>query len=532
MSATEYFDVVVVGGGNAALCAALSANEAGARVVILEAAPLSARGGNSRFASAAFRIVHNGMKDVEPLLHPGAKASVRGARMAPYTREQYARDMLHSSRGHCDQEAMQVLFDRSYNTVKWMKDQGVKWKLTLSKFFKEEDITEEVVDVNPALCVMSEGEGVGLTESLWAAVENTSISVFYATPACDLIGQGYTVHGVRARGPDGFVDFYGQVILGCGGFEASPRLRRQYLGEGWDLAVVRGTRYNTGTMIEKAIAAGAQAVGHWGGCHAVPVDLYSPKVGDLQMGDKTSRYSYPFGITVNSDGLRFFNEGENTFDNTYAAIGEQVAKQPGARAFQIYDQNTLKMLEPRYSTGTPVVATTPAQLAEKLGVNILQFCRTLDEYNAACPQTGTFNPFILDGLSTGTKLAIPKTNWAQPLVTGPFVAYAVTCGKSSPVFISCSTASLAHNQEGITFTYGGLKTDTSAHVLNDGGERMPGLWAIGECSGGFFAFNYPGAAGLVKGAVFGRIAGKGAAQRAAELRNSEKTKEGPLGSRL
>ncbi|KAK4065828.1 uncharacterized protein Triagg1_8380 [Trichoderma aggressivum f. europaeum] len=488
------YDVIVVGGGNAALVAALSAHEAGARTAILEAAPKAYRGGNSRFASAAFRIVHNGMQDIEPLIHPDWKYLAKRARLVPFTKERYANEMLENSRGHCDKEAMHVMFDHSYDTVKWMRDQGVRWKLALSKFFSEDQITQDVVDINPGLCLIADNEGIGLTDNLWAAVEKSSIDSHYSSPAYDLITNGDNILGVRARQKDGFVDFKGQVILACGGFEASPRLRRQYLGQGWDLAKVRGCRYNTGTMIENAISHGAQATGHWGGCHAVPVDHNAPAVGDLRLTDKTSRYSYPFAVMVNKDGQRFVNEGENTFELTYAAIGEQIAKQKEAVAFQIFDQKVLKTLEPRYSTATPVVDDTLEGLAQKLGLNVKQFVDTVREFNAAVPKTGQFDPFHLDGLSTGSKLAIPKTNWAQAIDQGPFVAFAVTCG--------------------ITFTYGGLKTDPCAHVLNNEGEKMPGLWAVGEISGGFFAFNYPGAAGLVKGAVFGRLAGKAAARRA------------------
>lgn len=433
-TAQKKFDVIVVGGGNAALVAALSANEAGANVAILEAAPKSARGGNSRFASAAFRIVHNGMQDIEPLLHSGAKGNVHRARIAPFTKERYIKEMIETSRGNADMEKANVMFDHSYDTVRWMRDQGVKWKLALSKFLTEDEITQDVVDINPGLCLMADGEGIGLTNDLWAAVERTPIKTFYSTPAYDLITRGDLVLGVRSRQASNFIDFHGQVILGCGGFEASPRLRRQYLGEGWDLAVVRGCKYNTGTMLEKAIAHGAQAAGHWGACHAVPVDLSSPKVGDLRLTDKTARYSYPFGIMVNADGLRFVNEGENTFELTYAAIGAQIAKQKSAKAFQIFDQNTLVMLEPRYSTSTPVIANTLEELAQKLGINVAQFCATVREYNAACPK-GKFDPFHLDGLSTGDKLAVPKTNWAQPLTQSPYHAYTVTCGKFFSVII-------------------------------------------------------------------------------------------------
>ena len=496
MANDQHFDVVVVGGGNAALVAALSANETGARVVILESAPKSERGGNSRFAGAIFRIPHAGMSDIKPLLHQSAQGDTEKCNLGPYTKEKYEQDMMRTSKGHCDKEQMHVMFEHAYDTVKWMKDHGVRWQLTLGKFFdKLKLMTAQggVVDMPPGGAMMAMDEGVGLMESLWEAVERTDISVFYGTPASDLIADGDTITGVRTRGRDLTTQFFGQVILACGGFEASPRLRRQYLGEGWDLVVVRGTRFNTGTMMEKAISAGAGVTGHFGGCHATPQDLKAPKVGDLSITDKMSRYSYPYCIMVNIDGKRFMDEGENHFALTYAKTGAAIGRQKDATAFQIFDQKTLHLLEPRYVTAKPIQDDTLEGLAQKIGVDVKTFCETVSGFNSATTH-GTFDAFHLDGLCTKNSLDIPKSNWAQPIDQGPFVAYGVTCG--------------------ITFTYGGLKTDIAARVLNNEGLHMPGLWAIGEISGGFFAFNYPGGAGLTKGAVFGRIAGRAAATRA------------------
>ena len=179
---------------------------------------------------------------------------------------------------------------------------------------------------------------MGLIDDLWEAVESRAdrITPFYGHPVIDLLTAGDTVLGVRARLRDSFLDFHGQVILACGGFEASPRLRRQFLGEGWDLVVVRGTRFNTGRMMEKAIAAGAGDTGHFGGCHATPQDLQAPKVGDLYVTDKMSRYSYPYSVMVNLEGKRFLDEGENHFGLTYAKTGGTIGRQPGATAFQIF----------------------------------------------------------------------------------------------------------------------------------------------------------------------------------------------------
>ena len=501
MAPIRAFDVVVVGGGNSALVAALSAHEAGARVAILEAAPKSERGGNSRFAGAIFRIPHAGMSEIEPLLDECAKADVPRCNLGPYTKENYESDMMATSKGRCDREQMFVMFEHAYETVTWMKEKGVKWQLTLGKFFDKQKMAaaDTVINMPPGGAMMVVHEGVGLMQNLWDAVEKTDISVFYSTPASDLITDGDTVRGVRTRQREGTIDYVGQIILASGGFEASPRMRRQYLGEGWDLVVVRGSRFNTGTMLEKAMAAGAGAAGHFGGCHASPQDLNAPKVGDLSVTDKMSRYTYPYAIMVNLEGKRFMDEGENHFGLTYAKTGAAIGRQTDATAFQIFDQKTLHLLEPRYSTATPITDDTIEGLATKIGVNVRAMVETVEEFNKATDSNGAFDAFKLDGLSTDDSLAIPKSNWAQPITKGPFVAYGVTCG--------------------ITFTYGGLKTDTAARVLNHEGLPMPGLWGVGEISGGFFAFNYPGGAGLTKGAVFGRLAGQAAAKRAKEENN-------------
>jgi tricarballylate dehydrogenase len=245
-----------------------------------------------------------------------------------------------------------------------------------------------------------------------------------------------------------------------------------------------------GTMLRQALEIGAQPAGHWGGCHASPVDADAPAVGDLAITDKTSRYSYPYGILVNVEGDRFIDEGENHVWLTYAKTGAAIRAQPRARAFQLFDQKTLHLLEPRYVTATPVEAGTIRELADRLGIPARKLEQTVAAYNASVPD-GEFDPFRLDGLATDDTLSPPKSNWAVPLDEPPFVAYAVTCG--------------------ITFTYGGLKIDERAQVLDTEGVPMPGLFATGEITGGFFFHNYPAGSGLMRGAVFGRIAGESAA---------------------
>ena len=494
------FDVIVVGGGNAGMVAALSAHDAGARVALIEAAPKAERGGNSRFAGAIFRFPHPGLDAIRPLLCDHANNDPDSARsiMSAYTPDEFTADMMRTSAGHCDLEQVNVVIDKGYETCMWMKNQGVQWTFTLHKFF-DTKVMEGTIDLRPGAPIMALHEGVGLTDDLWKAVENTSIEVFYCCPAHELIMEGDNCLGIRARLADHYVDFRGQVILACGGFEASPRLRRQYLGEGWDLVIVRGTRFNQGTMLEKSIAAGAQATGNWGGAHASPQDLEAPKVGDLRITDKMSRYTYPYSLMVNIDGERFIDEGEDMFSYTYAKTGAAIGRQPKATAYQIFDQKTIHLLEPRYVTGKPIKDDSISGLGKRLGINVEAFENTVQRYNNAT-QPGKFDPFHKDGLSTVQgKVFPPKSNWAVPMDSPPYVAYGVTCG--------------------ITFTYGGIKTNTTAQVLNNEGQVMPGVYAVGEMSGGFFYHNYPGGAGLTKGAVFGRIAGQDAAKKATEAKS-------------
>ena len=227
----------------------------------------------------------------------------------------------------------------------------------------------------------------------------------------------------------------------------------------------------------------------------MPLDSDAPPVGDLKMTDKYSRYSYPYGIMVNAEGQRFVDEGEDEVWLTYAKTGAAIRAQTRAWAAQIFDQRTVHLLEPRYATGVPVEADTVEGLAEKLGLDPHALRETVEAFNAACPD-GSFDPFHKDGLAARPVGQPPKSNWAQPLDRPPYVAYTVTCG--------------------ITFTFGGLRIDRNARVLDLAGRPMPGLYATGEITGGFFYHNYPAGAGLVRGAVFGRIAGAAAARHAAE----------------
>lgn len=487
-------DVVVVGAGNAALVAALAAHEAGASVIVLEAAPEHLRGGNSRFSGGIFRVAHSGLESILPLLNGRATPPTDRVQVGPYPVDQYYDDVMRAGEGRPDADLVRLLAGSSYDTMRWMKDRGVAWELSIGKLIDPALVDSETAYVlPPGGAVRSRGEGIGLMVDLYAAVEESGIEVRYGSPAASLVMEGATTRGVRVRMRDSYVDVLGSVVLACGGFESNPEMRVRYLGTGWDLVKVRGTRFNTGGMLQAALDAGASPAGHWAGCHAVPIDRDAPAMGDLQLTDRMSRYSYPFGLLVNVNGERFVDEGENHVWLTYAKTGAAILAQPNGTAFEIFDQRTIHLLEPRYVTGTPVNAGSVEELAVELGIAPSKLARTVATFNSATRASALddFDPFDLDGVGTDGDILPPKSNWAIPIEEGPFVAYPVTCG--------------------ITFTYGGLHVDTAGRVLDSQGNSMPYLYATGEITGGFFFHNYPAGAGLMRGAVLGRIAGANAA---------------------
>jgi len=281
-------------------------------------------------------------------------------------------------------------------------------------------------------------------------------------------------------------------VLACGGFQANAEWRTRYLGPGWDLAKVRGTRFNTGEGIRMALDIGASPSGNWSGCHAVGWERNAPEFGDLAVGDAYQKHSYPFGIMLNARGERFVDEGADFRNYTYAKYGRVILAQPGQFAWQIFDGKVLHLLRDEYRIRevTKVSADTVEDLVEKLeGVDAARALANIRQFNDAVMDDTPFDPNVKDGRGT-TGLDIPKSNWANRLDRPPFEAYAITCG--------------------ITFTFGGVRIDTSASVQDSDGRPIPGLYSAGEMVGGLFYFNYPGGTGLMAGAVFGRIAGTSA----------------------
>jgi tricarballylate dehydrogenase len=490
------FDVIVVGAGNAALTAALAARAEGARVVVLEKATQKLRGGNTRFTGGVFRCTYTNIEDLLPIVRDND--SPETVTITPYTRADFLTDLERVTAGRTDPALSAVLVERSYDTVRWMADLGVPWEF--NRAVGAVTLAGATTVKLPFGCALRvKGEGVVLSSTLFRLAEEADISILYETQAQRIITTPTgRIEGIEVRGPEGIQTLRCRtLVLASGGFQANPEMRTAYLGSAWSLVNVRGTRFNTGEMIRAALATGAQSYGEWSGCHATPIDADAPRYGELRLTDKTNRLSYPFSVMVNLDGDRFVDEGEDFNLYTYAKMGREILQQRSATVFQVFDRKTIPLLETRYHTGTPVVAESLPELADRieeryhsLGFRKANFLNTLEAYNAAV-QDGTFHPDVLDGKRT-VGLRPEKTNWATRLDEPPFQAYPTTVG--------------------ITFTFGGIRINTDAAVIDYLERPLPGLFATGEMTGGFFYGNYPAGAGLMRGAVFGRLAGTHAAR--------------------
>ena len=483
--------VVVVGAGNAALSAALSAREVGARVTVLEKAPQSERGGNTYFTGGGFRFPYDGLDTIRGLIPDLSDAEAARIDVGRYSAAQFRSDLATVSDGLIQDGLADTLVRDAEPTMRWLREQGGRWVLMAGRQAYEVD--GRLVFFG-GLIVEAVGGGAGLSDRLFESAARQGVDLRYEHKLLRLRSDGARVVGVDARTPAGDASIAADaVVLAAGGFEANTEMRTRYLGPGWDLAKVRGSRFNTGDAIRAALDAGAQPFGNWSGAHAVAWDLNAPPTGNRGVGDLYQKHSYPYGIVVNVEGRRFLDEGADYRNYTYAKYGRAILQQPLRTAFQLFDQKTVPLLRDEYRVryATKAQAGSIRELAETLGADPDALERTVAEFNAACP-AGAFNPATLDGLGT-RGIEPPKSNWAQPLDTPPYVGFAVTCG--------------------ITFTFGGLKIDHRSGQVFDTEERpIPGLYAAGELVGGLFYNNYAGGSGLMAGAVFGRIAGRSAAQ--------------------
>lgn len=456
------YDVVVIGGGNAALCAALTARAAGARVIVLESAPRHFRGGNSRH-TRNLRVAHAAPTDVL---------------LAAYTEGEFLADLLRVS-GSTNDALARLVIGQSAGLPAWMRGFGVRFQTSQRGTLHLERTNAFFL-----------GGGRALLNTYYAAAERSGVDVRYdaevealevrdgcfASALVRVAGQAQAVHG-RA------------VVLASGGFESNIAWLREAWGPPADNFIVRGTPFNTGRVLRLMIEAGVQPVGDPKACHAVAVDARAPR---FDGGIVTRLDSVPLGVVVNALGQRFYDEGEDFWPKRYAIWGSLVAQQPGQIAYSIVDDKVKGRFMP--SVFPPIEAGSVPDLARSLGVPADTLEATIGEFNRAV-RPGAFDHTTLDGCRT-EGLTPPKSHWALTLDAPPFRAYPL--------------------RPGITFTYLGLTVNDHARVIMSDGVPAENVYAAGEImAGNILRRGYVAGVGMTIGTVFGRIAGEGAARHAA-----------------
>lgn len=453
------YDIAIIGGGNAALCAAITAAETGARVLILEAAPKTYRGGNSRH-TRNFRCMHDG-----PL----------GPLVDSYGEDEYFADLLKVTGGKTDQGLARLAIQSSQACLEWMRERGVRFQPSLSG-------TLSLARTNAFFM----GGGKGLVNAFFRTIEGMGVDVLYEAPVShlELDGDRITRVDYRHNGQDHSISPKA-VIVAAGGFQADLDWLTRAWGPAAKNFLIRGTPYNRGVVLADLLAQGVQSVGDADQCHAVAIDGRSPKYDG---GIVTRLDCVPFSIVVNKHAERFYDEGEDVWPKRYAIWGRLVAGQPDQVGYVIIDAKSLNLFMP--SVFPPLKADTLDGLADQMGLPAAKLRDTVDQFNAACGDITGFRPMELDGVAT-SGLTPPKTNWARPITQAPFYGYSL--------------------RTGVTFTYLGLKVDDTAQCSTDTGP-IRNLWAAGETmAGSILGQGYLAGFGMTIGTVFGRIAGREAA---------------------
>jgi precorrin 3B synthase CobZ len=473
-------DVLVIGGGNAALCAALMAREAGASVMLLEGSPRIWRGGNSQH-TRNLRCMHDAPQDVL---------------VDAYPEEEYWQDLLKVTGGITNEKLARITILASSNCRDWMRSHGVHFQAPLSGAL-------HVARTNAFFM----GGGKALVNAYFRSAERIGVQIRYNAQVTDIeLKDGKFI---AAHLPERVVDDEHlpaerieakSCVLAAGGFESN----REWLREAWgqnergewpsDNFLIRGTRFNTGVLLKRMIALGADVIGDPTQAHMVAIDARAP----LYDGGICTRIDcVSLGVVVNREGERFYDEGEDFWPKRYAIWGRLVAGQPGQQAYSIIDQQAIGRFMPPVFPGT--IANTLAELARKLNLPVETFVKTVEDFNQAC-QAGTFDHTALDDCHT-EGLTPAKTHWARPLVNPPFYAYPL--------------------KPGVTFTYLGLATDeTSAVHFN--GKPSPNLFVAGEMmAGNVLGKGYTAGIGMAIGTAFGRVAGIQAAASADIASKSE-----------
>lgn len=454
------WDVVVIGGGNAGLVAALTAKRIVERVLVVERAPVHMRGGNTRH-TRNIRCAHDDGDGFTPGSYPAGEL---------------LRDLQSVGRGPVNLALAQLAAQESVTIPEWMETNGVRWQPALRG-------TLSLHRTNRFFL----GGGTALMNTYYRTAAEQGIDVLYGATATDFTFDGRAVRSITLRSALGQAAVRTRaVVIACGGFEANIEWLRRYWGDAADNYIIRGTPYNDGIVFAKLLAHNAGSAGDPKGFHAIGVDARSPKYDG---GIATRLDATPFSIMVNRAGRRFADEGQDIWPKRYASWGRLIAEQPGQIAFAIYDAAAKGHFMP--SLYPPYVAGTIGELASQIGLDAGELERTVAEFNAAVPANRPIDPPGKDGVST-TGLELPKSNWAAAISVAPFYALPL--------------------RPGITFTYLGLAVNEQARVLDLAGIPFDNLYAAGEVmSGNILSSGYLAGFGLTIGHVFGRIAGREAA---------------------
>lgn len=473
---SEVYDVVIIGAGIAGMSAALSASEHGAKVAVLERTTKEESGGNTRYTEAFLRMrsIDEPSEDFEERLLQDFMGYPDLELLSESLKDYDQWPALLRSMNVLDVDVVSTFAKQAGPTLQWLRDLGVGFDQADTPF-----ISTSTTRLAPI------GGGWGMLEALAAQAVDRTIDFHYETTGRSLMrGTDGAVTGLVASGPAGEqVIFQGRVILASGGFEGNAHLLARYMGNRamFQRPVARGGQYNKGEGIEMGLEIGAAPAGNFSMFHAEPIDPRSSMA-------EPAVFIFPYGILVNSSGMRFTDEAPGPVDAWYERVTRRIYEQEQGIAWVILDQRVEEI--PRFGAAIrtdqpPIVADTIDALGAALGLPVEQLVKTIEAYNAAC-KDGEFDPLHPDGLSTAG-LVPPKSNWARTIEVGPFRAYPI---------ISANV-----------FTFGGLKVTAQAEVVDNDGLVIPGLFAAGEIMGTYFT-NYTGSTSVLKGAVFGRIAGR------------------------